>query len=498
VGRSHVATNGSIPGAARQLRETRSGCAATGRRISHRPGVTGKDRRKNLRAGQTPRPQTIERLVRIIHTPAIPTHSENPAMRLHLLRSWFTLVLICAPAFGGDWTQFRGPGGMGESDEKGLPVTWSSKNNLVWKAELPGPGASSPITVRDRVYLTCYTGYGLEPNKGDQKDLRRHLFCFDRATGNVVWTTAFEPKLPEHKYEGEGSYHGYAASTPATDGERLYVFFGKSGVYCFDLDGNELWHVGVGDGISGWGSATSPIVFGNLLIVNASIENGSLVALDKSTGAEAWRAGGIRSSWNTPLIVAGKDRTELVVSTEGKMFSFDPQNGRPFWNADGIHRYVCPSVVAHDNVVYAIGGGHTSLAVRIGGSGDVTASHGVWREGKGSNVGSPIYHEGHLYWASDNGGTLCCQNAATGETVFQHRLEPNPDKIWSSPVLADGKLYIVSQKNGTYVVAARPEFEQLAYNKFEEDESRTNASPAVNNGQLLMRTDRNLYCIGKK
>ncbi len=167
------------------------------------------------------------------------------------------------------------------------------------------------------------------------------------------------------------------------------------------------------------------------------------------------------------------------------------------WNADGVHRYVCPTVVSHDDVVYAIGGGHTSLAVRTGGTGDVTASHSLWRKTKGSNVGSPIYHDGHLYWASDKEGILVCQDAATGETVFQERIEPRPGIIWSSPVLADGRLYVVSQRDGTFVFAAKPSYELLAHNVFAEDGSRTNASPAVSNGQLLLRTDRRLYCIGK-
>ncbi|HLQ47256.1 MAG TPA: PQQ-binding-like beta-propeller repeat protein, partial [Planctomycetaceae bacterium] len=401
-------------------------------------------------------------------------------------------------AFGAEWTQFRGPGGLGISTEKGLPVKWSSQENIAWKTDLPGPGASSPIVVRDRVYLTCYTGYGLEPNKGDQKDLARHLLCIDRNGGQVLWSNQFEPKLPEHNYQGEGSYHGYAASTPVTDGERLYVFFGKSGVFCFDLDGHELWKASVGEGTNGWGSGCSPVLFGKLLLVNASIESGSLVALDKLNGQEEWRAGGIRAAWNTPLLVDGTPRAEVIVSAEARLLSFDPHDGKPLWNADGVHRYVCPSVVAHGDVVYAIGGGHTSLAVRTGGSGDVTESHGVWRKTKGSNVGSPVYHEGHLYWASESGGTICCQNAATGETVFQTRLEPGSGNIWSSPVLADGKLYFVSQHNGTFVVAAKPQFEQLAHNTFDDDNSRTNASPAVSNGQLLLRTDRALYCIGKR
>jgi len=413
----------------------------------------------------------------------------------------FGLILLAwlsaAPALTADWTQFRGPGGLGVSREKNLPTHWSSSENIAWKVDLPGPGSSSPITLGDRVFLTCYSGYGLEPNEGDQKDLRRHVLCFDRKTGKTLWSKDFEPKLPEHKYQGEGSYQGYAGSTPTTDGERLYVFFGKSGVFCFDLDGKELWQTSVGDGTNGWGSGASPVLYGKLLLVNASVESGSLVALDKLTGQEVWRAGGVFASWNTPLLVAGKGGTEVIVSVEPKLLSFNADDGKALWEADGVHRYVCPSVVAHDGVVYAIGGGSTSLAVRTGGSGDVTSSNTVWKEKKGSNVSSPVYDDGHLYWASDDGGYICCQNAATGETVFQERLTPRPGKIWSSALLADGKLYFVSQHDGTFVVAAKPQFELLAHNVFEDDESRTNATPAVSGGRLFLRTDRALYCIGK-
>ncbi|HZL87816.1 MAG TPA: PQQ-binding-like beta-propeller repeat protein, partial [Pirellulaceae bacterium] len=220
-------------------------------------------------------------------------------------------LTLYASATAGDWVQFRGPGGLGISDEKNLPVNWGSNDNIAWHVDLPGPGASSPIVVGNRVYITCYTGYGLKSNEGEQKDLRRHLLCLDRATGKELWKKTFEPKLPEHNYQGEGSYHGYAASTPTSDGQRLYVFFGKSGVFCFDLDGNEQWQQSVGEGTNGWGSGTSPVLFGNLLLVNASIESGSLVALDKQSGKEVWRAKGVGSAWNTPLLVDSKPRAEV-------------------------------------------------------------------------------------------------------------------------------------------------------------------------------------------
>lgn len=425
-------------------------------------------------------------------------------MQLHLPRSLALTVtslvlLVATPSAAEDWTRFRGPGGLGVSGEKGLPSRWSSEENIAWKTALPGPGASSPIILGDRVFVTCYTGYGLKPDAGDQKDLRRSVLCFDRDSGASVWQTHFEPQLPEHEYQGEGSYHGYAASTPISDGERLYVFFGKSGVYCFDLDGKELWHTKVGQGTHRWGSGASPILHGKLLIVNASVESDSIVALDTRTGEERWRADNIRQAWNTPMVVNGtRGQTELVVSTNNRLLALHPETGKRLWNTDGVHRYVCPSVVAHKDIVYSIGGGSTSLAVRLGGRGDVTRTHVVWREGKGSNVSSPVYHEGHLYWAKATGGVVMCKNAATGETVFEKRLMPSPRLIWSSPVLADGKLYFVAQREGTYVCAATPEFKQLAHNVFKDDDSRANASPAVSNGQLFLRNDRNLYCIGKK
>jgi outer membrane protein assembly factor BamB len=410
------------------------------------------------------------------------------------------LLLLSAPcpAFSADWRQFRGPTGQGTSDETGLPVRWSSQDNIVWKVKLPGAGASSPVILAKRVYLTCYSGYGMDAKEpGKQEDLRRHLLCLDRGDGKVMWSKVFEPILPEHRYTGEGSYQGYAASTPITDGEKLYVFFGKSGVFCFDLDGNQLWHVLVGKGTSGWGSGASPMLYKNLLVVNASVESNALVALDKASGKEVWRAPKIGQAWGTPVLVTTPEKSqELVLSMQGRVAGFDPDTGQELWSAAGHKGYVVPSVVAHDSIVYAIGGSGTSLAITSGGRGDVTETHVLWRTGKGSNASSPIYHDGTLYWVSESGGVLHFQAAATGKSVEQ-RLGPGVGRIWASPILADGKLYFVSQFKGTYVVAARPGFELLAQSVFDNDSSRSNASLAVSNGQLFLRNDQYLYCIGK-
>lgn len=416
---------------------------------------------------------------------------------------WILVLWISTVGGAGaaDWPQFRGPGGLGASDETGLPTTWSDEENVVWKTELPGQGTSSPITVGNRVYLTCFSGYGQSiQDPGEMSQLERHLVCVNRADGQLLWQRTIAPDLPEQPFSGNYlPLHGYASSTPASDGERLYVFLGRSGVFAFDLGGEQLWNADVGSKTHNWGSATSPVLYKNLVIVNASVESGNLLALDKSDGHEVWSAPGMKAAWNTPLLVSLPDGgTELVVSVRGEVLGFDPATGEQLWRCAGIEDYVCPSVIAHDGVVYVIGGrGKPSLAVRAGGRGDVTEKR-LWHQGSGSNVSSPVYHDGHLYWVSESQGIAYCADATSGELVYQQRIEPRPDRIYASPVVADGKIYYVSRENGTYVVAAKPQFELLAHNVFAGDKSVFNASPAVSNGQLLLRSNRYLYCLGGK
>jgi outer membrane protein assembly factor BamB len=395
-------------------------------------------------------------------------------------------------ANAADWPQFRGPGGSATSAEKGMPITWSGTEGIAWKTELPGAGTSSPILVGKHIFLTAYTGGGDSP-----EELKRHVLCLNRADGKLLWKVELPSKLPEQEKIREG--HGYASSTPVSDGQRVYVFFGKAGVFALDLNGKQLWHAEVGDKLNGWGSAASPILHGNLLIVNASVESESLVALDKSTGKEVWRAGGIKESWNTPLLVkAPEGKTELVVAIHGKVFGFDPDKGTQLWSCETkIPWYMVPSPVAANGVVYCIGGrgGGGSLAIKTGGRGDVSDSHRLWQGKKGSNVPSPVLHEGHLYWASDSLPIVSCTNAATGEVVYEERL-PRADQFYASPVLADGKLYYLTRAGQVFVVAAKPKFELLATNKFDE-RATFNACPAVADGRLFFRSDRWLYCVGK-
>ncbi|MCH8244113.1 MAG: PQQ-binding-like beta-propeller repeat protein [Planctomycetes bacterium] len=216
-------------------------------------------------------------------------------VRAKLVRALILVFLLYnTPHTHADWTRFRGPNGSGISpDKQSTPVRWSESANLKWKTQLPGPGVSSPIIVGDRVYVTCYSGYGLDrQNPGDLKNLKRHLVCIDRQNGEILWNTKVDAVLPEDPYEGIGvTAHGYASSTPVSDGNHVYVFFGKTGALAFDKAGKKLWQTSVGKESDPrrWGSGASPILYQDLLIVPAACESEALVALDKKTGKEVWR-----------------------------------------------------------------------------------------------------------------------------------------------------------------------------------------------------------------
>ena len=286
------------------------------------------------------------------------------------------------------------------------------------------------------------------------------------------------------------------------DGERIYAFYGKSGVFAFDHNGKQLWKASVGDKLDGWGSAAPPALYKDFLIVNAAVESESLVALDKKTGREVWRASGTKESWHAPVFVSAPDgKTEVVIAKNGRVLGFDPENGASLWTAKtGIPWYMCPTPVAENGIVYVIGGRtpNGALAIRAGGRGDVTASHVVWKLGKGSNVPSPILHDGYLYFAHENLGIAYCVNAKTGEVVYEERLEPNPGQIYASPVMADGRIYFISRGGKAVVLAAKPKFERLADNTLEGGRGVFNSTPAVAGNRILLRSNKFLYSLGEK
>jgi outer membrane protein assembly factor BamB len=459
-------------------------------------------------------------------------------------------VASFATVNASDWTRFRGPNGTGISpDADPLPATFSDKENLQWKVDLPGAGVSCPIVVGDKVLVSCYSGYGIDrQNPGDMKALKRHLVCFERATGKTLWEKTIDAVLPEDEYTGMGvPEHGYASHTPVSDGTSVYVFFGKSGVYAYDLDGKDLWSASVGTQSDdrAWGSSSSPIVVNDVLIVPAGPETRAVVGLDKKTGKELWKSesDGLGNVWGTPaLSQIDETRTDVVIGAPNEIWAINPATGKLNWYCTAMATdQFNSSVVVSDGMIYAVEGrGGGSIAVKAGGKGDVTASNVVW-SGKDSNrFATPLVYEGRMYLIS--GGTAKCLNAADGKEIFQARLQggaaggpgeaggagrPGGDPAaggqgapgqppgggfggggrgrggfgggrgsdYSSPVIGDGKIYYVTRAGEIHVLKAGVTFEKLATNRLTADAEDFSATPAISNGQIFIRSSKHLYCV---
>jgi outer membrane protein assembly factor BamB len=398
-----------------------------------------------------------------------------------------------------DWPGFRGPNGQATSADRGLPLKWGPTENVVWKVKLPGPGASSPVVSGDRVFVTCYSGYGGAPGgQGDLAKLTRHLVCLDKNNGQIAWQKDVPAKVPDTDWSKMVREHGYATHTPVTDGERVYVFFGRTGVFAYDLTGKELWTKDVGRFFNTFGSGASPILHKNLLIVLASVENSAMVALDKLTGKEVWRVKGLSDCWATPLLVeVPGGGTELVVNGPATMEGYHPDTGAQLWSCDTLTTsYVSSMPLTRNGIVYVMGAGSEGrmfLAVRVGGKGDVTKSHVLWRQKVGASYTSPVLVGEHFYFFS---AFAYCLKADTGEVVFQERL-PGLGPEYASPVVADGKIYLFTRGRKGFVLASKGKLEVLATNDL-GDEHGFIASPAVSGGRLFVRTNAYLYCLGEK
>jgi outer membrane protein assembly factor BamB len=242
-------------------------------------------------------------------------------------------------AVAADWPRFRGPAGSGIApDSESVPSEWSPTTNIAWKIPLPGPGASSPIIVGNKVLVTCYSGYDVDrDHPGEIENLVRNLVRIDLRTGDKLWQKNVPGWLPEDSYDKSGvSSHGYASHTPVSDGVNVYCFFGKGGVHAFNLKGDELWNAEAGKESDPprWGSSSRPVIHENTLIVTASAESQSIIGFDKETGEKRWQqfASGLDGMWGTPTLVqVDENRTDLVMLVAQELWGLDPRSGRLRW-----------------------------------------------------------------------------------------------------------------------------------------------------------------------
>lgn len=398
-----------------------------------------------------------------------------------------------------NWPMWRGANGDGTCEESGLPEKWSATENVVWKTKLPERGNSTPVVWGDKVFIT----------QAIEKAGKRLLLCFDRKTGKQLWESGTTWKEPELTH----ATNPFCSASPATDGERVIVSFASAGVFCFDMNGKELWRrTDLGKQHHIWGYGSSPVIAGDRVFLNFGPgENTVLHCFDKKTGQTIWKhaepggasgEGGNKQwlgAWNDPLLRNTGAREELLVAYSGRACAFDPASGKELWTSGGLTALVYNSPLYADGVMLAMCGyGGAALAVKTGGSGDVTKTHRVWHLPKvAQRIGSGVIHQGHHYILND-GGIVECRDIKTGDLIYSDRLKgPGPTgQNWSSLVLsADGKCYAANQGGDCFVFRASPKFELLATNSMGE---KIIASIAVSDGQLFIRGHQNLFCIGKK
>lgn len=417
-------------------------------------------------------------------------------------RFYFLITLIStfasANILAGNWPAWRGPGGQGVSPEKNLPTHWNTTNNVRWRTPLPDRGNSTPIVWGDRTFVT----------QAIEKERRRMLMCLDRRNGKLLWQSGvtFTDTEPTHETNPDCS------ASPATDGERVIASFGSAGLYCYNLKGQELWHRDLGKQIHIWGNAASPVIHGDLCLLNFGPgERTFLMAVNKQSGETVWQVnepGGHSGqnkpgesgnhwigSWTTPVPVRVNGREELLMTFPSRVCAFDPATGKELWTCRGLNPLVYTSPLFSDGIVVAMGGFNGStVAVKPGGRGDVTESHRLWQHPKTKQrIGSGVIHGGYIYILNDPGVAECFE-LKTGKLVWEERLKGPAAKTssWSSMVSADGRLYAINQGGDTFVLKASPQFELLSTNPLGET---SNSSVAISDGELFIRTYKSLWCI---
>jgi outer membrane protein assembly factor BamB len=432
------------------------------------------------------------------------------------------------------WPSFRGPQASGIADGQSPPIQWDVETgqNVLWKVPIPGLGHSSPVVWDDRIFLTTAISEdpesiflpGLDGMIDRRTDRSRHewrVYGIDRGSGQVVWMhqpVSGSPSIQRHPK------NSYASATPATDGEHVVVLLSTGGLFCYDFDGEPLWEVDLGPLNAGasydvtyqWAAGSSPIIWEDLVIVQADQQEGSFIAaFDVDTGEEAWRTPrDVISSYSTPTIHHGADRVELVTSGAEKFRGYDPRTGQELWklssrpidappsrsdpftwatvatpvSADGL--LFVSSVFLHAQVIFAVregAVGDISLA-----SGESSSWHVAWRAPRdGPYLTTPLAYRGFLYVIS-GGGVLNIFETGTGKRVQQIRVGGVASAYSASPVAADGRLYVTNEDGDIFVVQAWPDYELLATNRMGEV---TLATPAISEGQIFIRTRRHLFAL---
>jgi len=408
-----------------------------------------------------------------------------------------TLVLLYPPLLASDWPQFRGAAGSGIAEDANPPLTWGTGHNIKWRTELPGPGNSSPIISNGKVFVSCAKTKGTE----------RGLYCFDRKDGKELWSRVvqFNKIMPTHES------NPYGASSPAADGERVVVWHGSAGLFCYDFAGDLLWSRQLGEFRHMWGYASSPVVHGDRVILNCGPGKRVFVtALNLETGKTLWEQpepvygdgqrneeGHYAGSWSTPVILTAGERTLAVCSMPTRVNGYDLSSGEVIWSCEGLKgpkgelAYSSP-LIAGEVCVAISGFNGPSIGFKLGGVGDITGNRRLWRSPSNpQNIGSGVVVGGYAYVPDAGPAGIRCIDVTTGQVMWTER---RPKAYWGSIVAAGGRLYLTDQGGTTLVFKPSPEkFVELAVNTLEE---KSNSTPAISDGEIFLRATTALYCVG--
>lgn len=401
--------------------------------------------------------------------------------------SWIITLLIVVPhvASAENWPAWRGPRGDGTSLEREVPTEWSGTRNVLWKTPTPGKGHASPIVWNERIFVVTA--------KKEQE--QRLLLCLDGSDGKLLWQRI----VLEAPLERLHKLNSHASSTPATDGERVYVSFldrDRMFIAAYDFSGTRIWAVRPGAFASVHGYCSSPVLWKDTVIVNGDHDGpGYIVALDRATGKTIWKTPRPNNtrSYCTPIIRRIAGRSQMVLSGSLCVASYDPDTGAQHWIMDGPTEQYVASLVYNGELLFMTCGypDRFMQAIRPTGTGNVTDTHVLWQKDQDcSYVPSPIAVGSYFLLTADNGVATCLE-AKTGTILWRQRLGPHYS---ASLVTANGLVYFLSDKGVMTIVKPGPELAVVARNELGEE---TYASPAISGGRIFLRGTAHLYCIGE-
>jgi outer membrane protein assembly factor BamB len=422
-----------------------------------------------------------------------------------------------------NWHQWRGPDSNGVAIRADPPLEWNENKNVKWKVELSGRGSSSPVVWGDKIFLTSAIRTSRvsdapisnrdipEPIEGvpefTVEPVPKNYYKFlvtaiDRKTGKQLLEKTVAEEVPHRAHHQD---HGYASSSPTTDGEQVYVSFGSVGIFCLDCEGEVKWSRDLGDleVPNDFGEVVTPVLYGEYLVVLMDQLGQSFIeTLDRKTGETVWKKNRAEiANWSTPLVTEFEERAQVIVCGSEQVMSYDLETGDTIWKCGGLGKATIPTPVRHKNLVFCTTGylGDSLQAIRLNSKGDVTETDQIlWKIDTGTPyVPSPLLYDDQLYFNRKNQGIVTSLKAETGDTLIKPtRLPHLGGSIYASPVGAAGKIYFVSRNGNTLVIKHGTEFEVLAKNNHLDDVF--DASPAIVGREIILRGSKYLYCLSQE